>query len=69
MVGDLKRYGTVWCYPQGIANILSLDKVREKFKVTFDSDERCIEKMARSTTFHRQNLVYITQKYMRTAQC
>jgi len=35
--GDLKGYGTVWYYPEGIANILSLHKVQEKYKVTYDS--------------------------------
>jgi len=27
--GDLKGYGTIWYYPEGIANILSLHKVQE----------------------------------------
>jgi len=35
--GDLKGYGTIWYYPEGIANILSLHKVQEKYKVTYDS--------------------------------
>jgi len=35
--GDLKGYGTVWYYPEGIAYILSLHKVQEKYKVTYDS--------------------------------
>jgi len=35
--GDLKGYGTIWYYPKGIANILSLHKVQEKYKVTYDS--------------------------------
>ena len=35
--GDLKGYGTFWYYPEGIANILSLHKVQEKYKVTYDS--------------------------------
>ena len=37
LVGDLPRYGTVWYHPDGIANILSLSKVKEKYRVTFDS--------------------------------
>ena len=37
MVGDLGNYGKVWYHPNGIANILSLAKVKEKFRVTFDS--------------------------------
>ena len=37
MVGDLGNYGEVWYHPSGIANIFSLAKVKEKFRVTFDS--------------------------------
>ena len=33
--GDLKGYGTVWYYPEGI--FLSLHKVQEKYKVMYDS--------------------------------
>ena len=39
LIGDLPRYGTVWYHPNGIANILSLSKVKEKYRVTFDSDQ------------------------------
>ena len=35
--GYLSGYGWVWYYPQGIANILSLSRVKEKCRVTFDS--------------------------------
>ena len=35
--GDLKGYGSVWYYPQGITNILSLCNVEKKHKVTYDS--------------------------------
>jgi len=35
--GDLKGYGTVWFYPDGIANILSLGNVKKKHRVTYDS--------------------------------
>ena len=35
--GDLKRYGAVWFYPEGIANILSLSNVQKKHRVTYDS--------------------------------
>ena len=35
--GDLKGYGTVWFYPEGIANILSLGNVKKKHRVTYDS--------------------------------
>jgi len=36
--GDLKGYGTVWYHVDGIANILSLNNVKKKYWVTFDSD-------------------------------
>eukprot|EP00804_Cyclotella_cryptica_P027563 CCRYP_007501-RA/>CCRYP_007501-RA protein AED:0.35 eAED:-0.96 QI:0/-1/0/1/-1/1/1/0/333 len=35
--GHLSGYSWVWDFPQGIANILSLSRVKEKFRVTFDS--------------------------------
>ena len=38
LIGDLPGYGTVWYHPDGIANSLSLSKVKEKYRVTFDSD-------------------------------
>jgi len=37
LIGDLPGYGEVWFHPKGIANILSLSKVKEKHRVTFDS--------------------------------
>ena len=37
MKGDLKGYRTIWYHPTGIANILSLNNVRKKYRVTFDS--------------------------------
>ena len=37
LVGDLSGYGTVWFHQQGIANILSLHNVAEKFHVQYDS--------------------------------
>ena len=36
-VGDLPGYGMVWYHEEGIANILSLVKVKERYRVTFDS--------------------------------
>ena len=39
LVGDLPGYGTVWFHPDGIANILSLSRVKTKYRITFDSDE------------------------------
>jgi hypothetical protein len=39
-VGELSGYGTVWYQPTGIANILSLARVREKgFKVLYNDQE------------------------------
>jgi len=35
--GDLKGYGTVWFYPEGISNILSLSNVQNKHRVTYNS--------------------------------
>ena len=36
-IGDLAGYGTVWYYEDGIANILSLNNVKKKYRVTYDS--------------------------------
>lgn len=37
LVGDLPGYGEVWFHENGIANILSLARVKEKYHVTYDS--------------------------------
>ena len=37
MMGYLSGYGWVWYFPDGIANILSLSRVKDKYRVTFDS--------------------------------
>ena len=34
---DLPGYGTVWFYEDGIANILSLNNMKKKYCVTYDS--------------------------------
>jgi hypothetical protein len=39
MMGDLDGYGPVWYHPDGIANILSLSRVRQSFRITFDSED------------------------------
>jgi hypothetical protein len=40
MVGDLPGYGEVWYHPGGIANILSLKRVKNRgYRVTFDSSK------------------------------
>jgi hypothetical protein len=38
LIGDLPGYSRVWYHPNGIANILSLARVKEKHRVTFDSN-------------------------------
>ena len=38
LVGDLPGYGTVWYHPDRIANILSLARVKQCHRVTFNSD-------------------------------
>jgi len=42
--GDLKGYRIVWYYPGGIANILSLHKIQDKYRVMYDSSTmaRCV---------------------------
>jgi len=37
--GDLRGFGTVWYYPDGIANILSIYNIQKKHRITFDSDD------------------------------
>ena len=36
--GDLRSYGTVWYHLDGIANILSLNNIKKKYKVSYDSE-------------------------------
>ena len=38
-VGDFRGFGTVWYCKGGIANILSLAMVKNKYRVTYDSNE------------------------------
>jgi hypothetical protein len=38
LVGDLPGYGEVWFHKNGIANILSLARVNEKYRVTYNSE-------------------------------
>lgn len=40
MIGDLLGFGIVWYHPTGIANVLSLSKVQDRYRVTCDSDGR-----------------------------
>ena len=37
LVGYLPGYGEVWFYEKGIANILSLSRVKEQYRVIYDS--------------------------------
>ena len=37
-IGEIPGYGTVWYEPTGIANILSMSRVKNKFRVIFDSE-------------------------------
>jgi hypothetical protein len=40
IIGELSGYGTVWFHPDGIANILSLARVKEQgYRVTYDSND------------------------------
>ena len=38
LVGDLPGYGPVWIDPKGIANVLSLKLVKEKYHIQYDSE-------------------------------
>jgi hypothetical protein len=38
LIGDLAGYGTVWYHPTGIANILSLSRVKKNHRITYDSE-------------------------------
>ena len=40
LIGDLPGYGTVWYDPKAIANILSLQRVRDHYHITYDSAHR-----------------------------
>ena len=37
LIGDLPGFSTVWYHPNGIANILSLSKVKKRYRVAYDS--------------------------------
>ena len=37
LIGDLPGFGVVWFQLKGIKNILSLSKVKKKFRITFNS--------------------------------
>jgi len=58
MIGNLKGIGEVYYHPESIANILSLAKVSQKRKVTFDSSNENVFKI------HGPNQSYI--KFIRS---
>ena len=39
LVGDLPGFGQVWYHAEGIANILSLAHVKNKYRITYDSHQ------------------------------
>jgi hypothetical protein len=52
LIGDLSGYGTVWYDPHAIANILSLKNVKNKYHVTYNSNEKgsfCVTKPDNTT--------------------
>jgi hypothetical protein len=38
LIGDLPGYGPVWYHPNGIANIISLARMKDRHHVSFDSE-------------------------------
>jgi hypothetical protein len=38
LIGNLKGYGPLWYHPNGIANILFLARMKDRHRVTFDSE-------------------------------
>ena len=45
LVGQLESIGPVWFHPEGIANIISLSKIKRSYRVTFDSDDDNVFKL------------------------
>jgi hypothetical protein len=39
MIGDHDYFGTIYCSPKSLANILSLSEVEEKYKVTYQQSK------------------------------
>ena len=68
MVGDLAGYGTVWYHRLGIANILSLAKVKVEYEVRFDSGARnCFEvekkdRSGRKMVFNQSKMDFIIEQ-------
>jgi hypothetical protein len=64
IIGDLPGYGPVWYHPNGIANILSLSRVKQKCRVTFDSQDGNAFTVHSTRTFQQSNrgLYYMETK-------
>ena len=45
------QYGTVWYHPTGITNILSLNNVSKKYRVTYD----CVSKYEQGLVVHKED--------------
>ena len=60
LIGDLPGYGEVWYHPNGIANILSLARVKSRgYRVTYDSHDgnefRVFNETAGTTRIFRES--------------
>ena len=66
MVGDLAGYGTVWSHRLGIANILSLAKVKGEYEVSFDSAARNCFKVEKKDRSGRKMVFNHSQNGLRT---
>jgi len=74
--GYLSGYGWVWYYSDGIANILSLSRVREKYRVTFDSAmDNCFHvhkgdnKILKFKEANRRLYIFIQKNGKRPVEC
>jgi len=65
--GDQKGFGTVWYGPDGIGNLMCLNNVKNKYRVTYDSkqDDRFVVHNENGTK--NKGLFYLDmRKYVRT---
>ena len=53
LVGDMKGVGVVWYYKYGIANVLSLGLLSDKFRITMDTEIDNALYVHKSRTFQR----------------
>jgi len=67
-MGDLPGNGKVWFHPQGIANILSLAKFKEKYReistVRMETSLLSIRKMGQKGISSSQKGVYIILQFV-----